>query len=172
MTELDESEIDYDYWKRAREKKSIPLTTDQTTEADITSSISIKASNLRKNTKYPSLKEWINDKQNLYVGRSGRIWIRDKKGDDTMKIYHYRGSKFGNPYRVSKKLTLSVALKSYIDHLVKTGLIGEIDELKGKTLGCFCEKHVDSNGKIMCHARILSELANGKKIEEIITKIM
>ena len=117
----------------------------------MTSKQCIKVSNLRKNG-YTDLNNWLSMENNIYVGRTGRIWV-DKK------IFHYTGSKWANPFKVNEKCTLDESLLKYIDYIVETGLIYDIDELKGKNLGCWCESKD-------CHASILKDVANGDFLQE------
>jgi hypothetical protein len=114
----------------------------------------VKVDALRKSSgdKTITLKKWMKDENNVYVGRQGRIFIG--KGDDK-EIFHYKGSKFANPYKVGIKegeYSLEESLKLYKKHLKKTGLDKEVEELRGKTLGCFCDQ------KGPCHAKILAEM--------------
>jgi hypothetical protein len=110
--------------------------------------VCVKVNNLRK-LGYTDLEQWINDPNNVYVGRHGRIFIHT---GNEKKIYHYN-SKWGNPYKV-QKYSLTDALKLYEEYLVSSPLINNIRELKHKNLGCFC----DQNSQ--CHAKILAKLAN------------
>ena len=109
----------------------------------------VKVSELRKK-KYANLEEWMKDENNLYVGRRGRIFIHE---DDEKRIFHYKGSKWQNPFKVGE-YSLEESLKLYEKHLVESGLIKDVKELKGKTLGCFCSQKGD------CHAKILAKLVN------------
>lgn len=67
---------------------------------DKTVAVCVKVSNLRK-IGYFSLREWIADDKNLYVGRRGRLWITENNGDKN--IFHYPESKWANPFKVTKK---------------------------------------------------------------------
>lgn len=116
----------------------------------------VKVASLRKETgdKEMTMEKWIEDPNNVYVGRPGRIFIGT---GDEKRIFHYKGSKFANPYKVGTKdgeYTLEESLKLYQTYLKDKKLLKDIGELKGKNLGCFC----DQKGK--CHAKILAELAN------------
>ena len=133
--------------------------------------ICIKADNLRKLGFSGDLEAWMNDPNNQYVGRKGRIWITDPV-TKTKKIFHYnkdKDTKWGNPFKVAKAgeapkpnlidpvkgtYTLNEALGLYREYLDTNGLINDISELKSKNLGCFCPQ--DSP----CHAKILADLAN------------
>lgn len=116
-------------------------------------SVCIKVSNLRK-LKYKSLKDWLENKDNLYVGRRGRIFIKE---NNESKIFHYKESKWANPYPVKGNMTLKNSLLFYVNNLIATRKIKDINELSGKTLGCFCEIH-EKNGIPTCHARVLVHL--------------
>ena len=122
-------------------------------ELKATTTQCIKVKELRKNG-YNSLEEWMNDLNNLYVGRRGRIFIHE---DGEKRIFHYKDSKWRNPYKVSKKdYTLTESLQLYKQHLIDSGLINELEELKGKKLGCFCDQEND------CHAKVLKDLIEKK----------
>lgn len=127
--------------------------------------ICIKVDNLRK-LGYTDLRHWMNNPNNLYTGRHGRIFITDKR-TGVKDIYHYPSSKWGNPYSL-KNYTLQQALQMYVLHLLKSGLIYELDELEGKTLGCFCDKQKTSDGHPLCHAQVLVDLLH--KCKHLIPK--
>lgn len=115
----------------------------------------LKVASLRKETKDPTitLKKWMENPQNVYVGRQGRIFIGT---GDEKEIFHYKGSKFANPYKVGTKegeYTLEESIKLYRKHLETKGLIEKAKmELQGKNLGCFCDQ------KGPCHAKVLVEV--------------
>ena len=111
----------------------------------------IKVGALRKVTGDPdmNLEKWMSNSNNVYVGRHGRINIHSKEG---MKVFHYSGSKFANPFKVGD-YTLEESIKLYEEHL-RSNLLTYIEELKGKNLGCWC----DQSGP--CHAKILLKYIN------------
>jgi len=111
----------------------------------------IKVSNLR-NKGYDNLQEWMERKGNIYVGRRGRIFIGT--GQDK-KIFHYKESKWANPYNL-KQYSLEDSLRLYHEHLFSSGLIYQINELKGMKLGCFCSESKDD--EVTCHAMVLERL--------------
>lgn len=111
----------------------------------------VKVSILRKQSKTMNLEKWMKNPDNLYVGRNGRIFIKQKDG--TNKIFHYKGSKWGNPYKIGE-YTLDKSLKLYKKHILESGLVDDLYELEGKVLGCFCDQ------KGPCHAKVLVELYN------------
>jgi len=74
-------------------------------------------------------------------------------------VYVGRGSKWGNPYKVSNETTPEEAVrlfKKYIKHRYWLN----VDDLWGKNLACWCP--LDQP----CHADVLLELAN-EEIEAI-----
>jgi hypothetical protein len=117
----------------------------------------LKVASLRKETNDQTitLEKWLKNPNNVYVGRRGRIFIG--QGDEKV-IFHYKGSKYANPYKVGKKegeYTLEESIKLYEKYLADNNLIEEIKvELKGKNLGCFCDQ------KGQCHAKVLAKIAN------------
>lgn len=115
------------------------------------SRVCVKVKNLRK-LGYSSFREWREEKNNLYVGRRGRIFI-DKK------IYHYPGSKWANPYKV-KEYGLKESLSLYLYYIQNKLNNGELDlsELVGMNLGCFCETN-------QCHAQVLLDLIKNGDIK-------
>ena len=113
------------------------------------SRICVKVANLRK--LYGSdatLEKWLQDFDNLYCGRAGRIFINGE-------YFGYEGSKWANPYTV-KKYSLENCIKLYREYITKK--IEEdpenydLNELKGKNLGCWC------NPKDKCHVDVLLSL--------------
>lgn len=109
----------------------------------------VKVASLRK-VGYESLKEWLGDPNNVYVGRRGRIFI-DKV------IFHYPGSAYANPFPLSNH-TLEESLELYKTHLEESGL--DPSKLRGKVLGCFCAQERFPDGSPKCHAQILADLAD------------
>ena len=113
---------------------------------EITKSECIKVGSLRKrHGKDINLEKWLQMPNHLYVGRRGRIFI-DKN------IFHYPDSKWKNPYNL-KEYSLEKSLQLYEKH-VRENLINDIEELRGKTLGCFCDNDNP------CHSKILIKILN------------
>lgn len=135
--------------------------------SDIPIAQSVKVSNLRKS--YPKqkdidLEKWIDmidekgEHSNMYVGRKGRIFITE---NNEKRIYHYPGSKWGNPFKVGTDL--ASCLQLYEKHVRQT-LIKDLHELKGKRIGCFCDMKPYSDTKTntkfveTCHTHVLIRL--------------
>lgn len=109
---------------------------------------------------YEHLKDWMSLKSNLYVGRAGRVFITkevETEDGEVVKekyVFHYPKSKWGNPYSLKEGYTLAESIRLYHLYLLENDLLKDLHELKGKTLGCFCDQsHV-------CHAKELSDLLN------------
>jgi hypothetical protein len=65
------------------------------------------------------------------------------------------GSKWGNPFNVVR-YGREESVEMYKDYLHKSGLIRDIEEVRGKVLGCWCNPEC-------CHGDIL--LSELKKID-------
>lgn len=93
--------------------------------------------------------------------------------DDSFDIYIGRGSKWGCPYTIIKdRPTLAKeivgskeeALSKYKEYVLGSPeLLDSLDELEGKTLGCFCKPE-------KCHGDILLELLTMRKLQKILKK--
>lgn len=103
---------------------------------------------------YNDLKEWCDDKNNLYIGRKGIVFINGFR-------YPPKDSKWANPFKVGKDGDLEEVLKKYEDYIIEKVSIKDYDELKGKNLGCWCRtgKNKDSEG-IICHGDILKRIVS------------
>jgi hypothetical protein len=102
--------------------------------------INIRKKELNK-VGYESLENWLESSEDhVYIGRNMSYYV---KGANT--------SKWANPFSV-KKYGIDKSLELYKEHLVKSKLVDHIDELRGKTLGCWC-----SPGP--CHGDILAEIS-------------
>ena len=73
---------------------------------------------------------------------------------DPYDVYIGRGSKWGNPFRIGIDGTREDVIKQYRDWIqTQPYLLNSLEELRGKTLGCFCSPQA-------CHGDILVELLN------------
>lgn len=98
--------------------------------------VNVKVINIRP--KYDNLKEWCKDKNNVYIGRAGVVFIDGSR-------YPKKSSIFCNPYKIGKdgdRDTIIIKYKKYIKNEIKSGniKIEYLLELKGKKLGCWCVK--------------------------------
>lgn len=104
--------------------------------------------------KYKTLRDWMADPQNVYIGRKGTVFITRRLA------YPPKDSIWMNPFRVGVdgcQTTVLTKYRNYITEKIESGKIPktELEKLKGKTLGCWCSPK--STG---CHGRILIELIN------------
>ena len=98
---------------------------------------------------YNNLKEWMDDPQNVYVGRAGVVFIDGQR-------FPKNASPFANPFKITASLTRDQAVEQYKTHIQdKVNKSQELKELllsyKGKNLGCWCHPEP-------CHANILVEI--------------
>jgi hypothetical protein len=110
----------------------------------------LRVAELRKEG-FTDLRDWLSHKNNMHVLRNGRIFIHK---DGEKEIFHYPRSPWHNPFTL-KEYTLDESLRLYREHIGR--LVAEnklhLEELRGKTLGCYCETD-------KCHAGVLVELVN------------
>ena len=119
--------------------------------------INIRKANLNK-LGYSNLMDWLRDPNHLYIGRNMTVYVPG--------ALH---SKWNNPFSI-KKYGLEDSL-NYYKSWVTTGinpvtgkkkgsspLINDIEELRGKSLGCWCHPEP-------CHGNILLDLLNSKIVK-------
>ncbi len=105
--------------------------------------ISIRVKNLRTQG-YDSLEEWLKDPIHIYIGRQNAY----VKGT-------FR-SKWCNPFSV-KKYGREGCIEAYRNYILSNAeLMGSLEELRGKTLGCWCKPEA-------CHGDILVDLVEKHK---------
>lgn len=79
----------------------------------------------------------------IYIGRACN-----------MGGWHLPQSKWYNPYTVKKYQDQAIIL--YEQYIRTSALIGDIEELRGKTLGCWCKPEP-------CHGDILVKILNERQ---------
>jgi hypothetical protein len=110
------------------------------------------------------MEEFIRNPNKTYV-------VHFKKYDHD--IYIGRPSKWENPYthkdlnKTKAKFqvpTRKEAIESYEKYLIDSDLIKDIDELRGKILGCWCcNKPADGSEKnFLCHGQVLAKYLNSE----------
>jgi hypothetical protein len=88
-------------------------------------------------------------------------------------LYIGRPSKWANPYtykdldKTQAKYQVDSrkeAIEGYERHLKESGLIKDIDELRGKVLGCWCcNKPSDGSEKnFLCHGQVIAKYLNSE----------
>ncbi len=72
---------------------------------------------------------------------------------DEYDIAVHRPTKWGNPFKITRRVSREQVLKQYREHILsQPHLVKQLHRLQGKRLGCFCKKHQ------ACHADVLVEL--------------
>jgi hypothetical protein len=101
--------------------------------------------------KYANLEAWMQDPNNVYIGRRGVVLINKRR-------FPPQDSIFANPFKVEGDDDLSryrcvMAYSEYITKRLNTepALVEELKKLRGKTLGCWCKPK-------MCHGDVLISL--------------
>jgi len=103
--------------------------------------VNIKVAELRKRG-YRNLEHWLEDPNHVYIGRNMTFYVPGSVA-----------SKWKNPYKAS--LGQDECLRLYREHILTSGLINDIEELRGKQMGCWCKPE-------SCHGDVLVELLEGK----------
>lgn len=109
--------------------------------------VNCKVANIRP--EYNNLREWMDDPNNIYIGRAGIVFIDNKRFPKT-------SSKFANPYKIGKDGTRDQVIQKYKIYIKEKlqndiALREELIKLKGKNLGCWCFPEP-------CHGNVLLEL--------------
>lgn len=97
--------------------------------------VNVKVEYIRKDG-YANLKEWMNDPQNVYIGRAGIVFIEKQR-------FPKEASVWANPFKVGKEYSREEAIakyREYIEARLKASpeLVKELLALEGKRLGCWC----------------------------------
>lgn len=97
---------------------------------------------------YQNLKKWIDNENNLYIGRGGIVFIDEER-------YPKVSSKWHNPFKVGTQYTRDSCLEAYEIYIKKKikkyPKKYNLKELVGKTLGCWCFPK-------KCHGNVLIKL--------------
>lgn len=109
--------------------------------------INCKVAHIRP--KYKNLQEWMEDKNNVYIGRAGVVFINKQR-------FPKQSSNFSNPFKLNKDGTRDEVIEKYEKYIIKkleedNLLQKELLEMKGKNLGCWCAPE-------HCHGNILLKL--------------
>lgn len=105
--------------------------------------------------KYNNLKEWMEDPNNVYIGRAGVVFITNEETGIKERFPKYP-SQFANPFKVGKDGTREQVLQKYRKYMEikleeSCELITSLLALEGKNLGCWCHPEP-------CHGDVLLEL--------------
>lgn len=79
--------------------------------------------------------------------------------NDPSHVYIGRGSKWGNPFRITPTRTREQSISMYNDYLhTRPDLMDALPELVGKVLVCYCKP-------LPCHGDTLARMANQLETE-------
>lgn len=106
---------------------------------------------------YDNLKEWIDDNNNVYIGRKGVVFIKDKITEKKER-FPKESSIFCNPFKVGKDGTREEVIEKYEKYIkekiiVNNKLKEELIKMKNKNLGCWCYPE-------KCHGDVLLKIIN------------
>lgn len=74
-------------------------------------------------------------------------------------VYIGRPSKWGNPFEIGKDGTREEVIEKYEAWLLnQPSLLSSLQEIKGKTLGCWCSPKA-------CHGDVLERLSNNEETQ-------
>ena len=90
---------------------------------------------------YDDFEHWKQNPNNVYIGRNMSMYVPGATE-----------SKWKNPFSI-KKYSREEVIKRYRKYIESSPLMSELEELEGKTLGCWCAPE-------SCHGDILIELLN------------
>jgi hypothetical protein len=104
--------------------------------------VNIKKEQLQKSG-YQDFQDWSKNPNHIYIGRDMSFYVAGTTA-----------SKWHNPFHV-KKYGLNICLEMYEKYIRSSVLYDQLDELRGKKLGCWCHP-------AKCHGDVLIKLLNDK----------
>lgn len=112
----------------------------------------VRVANIRP--RYPGLRAWTEDPQNVYVGRRGVVFVAD--GPNARRRFPAEDSPFANPFKVRAAVGREVSLQLYEGYIRAKlrrdpALRALLRSYAGKTLGCWC-------APLPCHADVLVKI--------------
>jgi len=121
----------------------------------MTQVVNVKVAHIRP--KYDNLREWMQDINNVYIGRKGVVLL-DNLDTNKKERFPKTDSIWANPYKITATDTREIVISKYramIESKIKKdpALKQQLRELKGKTLGCWCKPE-------MCHGDVLVSIIN------------
>ena len=109
--------------------------------------VNVKVAFLRP--KYKNLEEWCKHSENVYIGRSGIVFIDKAR-------YPKKASIWANPFKITKSCTRESILQKYESYILEKAStepdIYDLKSLQGKKLGCWCHP-------LPCHGDVLLRLS-------------
>jgi len=98
---------------------------------------------------YNNLKEWIEDENNIYIGRAGVVFIDKER-------FPKKSSLFYNPYKIGRDGNRDEVINKFKNYILarlekEPNLKIELEKIKDKNLGCWCYPE-------KCHGDVLLEI--------------
>ena len=119
----------------------------------------LKRNALERGPKPTTFMQWMKEPNNIYVSTNLKKYYQN--ADER----HNRWGHNNLSYKLfSKQIDKNEFMSRYTDYIKKEKW-GDLDQLKNKVLGCWCD--IDDTD---CHARILQSLYRQKKNEEFFNK--
>lgn len=111
--------------------------------------VNVKVANIRPG--YQSLSNWMNNDNNVYIGRKGVVFINKERFPKEDSIWH-------NPFKIDTKDSRNDVIRKYEIYIKKKldeepDLVNKLLKLKGKNLGCWCYP-------LECHGNVLIKMIN------------
>lgn len=104
----------------------------------------VKVANIRKKG-YNDLKEWLSNPDHIYIGRPRQVFIDNKR-------FPEKSSGWENPFTIKQYGDRDTVCEKYKEYVKsKPEMMKKLEELRGKTLGCWCKPE-------RCHGDVLVEL--------------
>lgn len=96
--------------------------------------VNVKVENIRP--EYKDLECWMKNKDNIYIGRRGIVFINNKRFPEEDSVWC-------NPFKINASSDREDVIKKYELYIKKRlqsepGLVNELLKLKKKNLGCWC----------------------------------
>lgn len=95
--------------------------------------------------RYPDLRAWMADSNNVYIGRKHAVFVTDPRGGKKARFPPH-SSIFANPYKVSDDLSECDVMKLYETHIrlklmLYPDMVHDLLSLKDKNIGCTDPTH-------------------------------
>jgi hypothetical protein len=107
---------------------------------------------------YRNLREWCDDRNNVYIGRAGVVFLDGKRFPPWQSVW-------ANPFKIGRDGNRGQVMTKYEKYIREKidedpTLLVDLRELQGKNLGCWCVESPTSNchTNLICHGQILIKI--------------
>lgn len=105
--------------------------------------------------RYNNLKDWMADRDNVYIGRAGVVFVDGKRFPGKQSVW-------ANPFKIGRDGSRDKVIQKYEDYIVakleaEPELKEELKTFQGKNLGCWCVDSPTSSCEsgMVCHGQVL-----------------